>query len=95
MSWHKNAVSYEAPKIMNCNKVVQQVYQYLDGEGYTWRRKRIEKHLNGCGDCHEMVAFEEKVLTLVKDACSEPEAPPELFGQLQALIEKERRGELN
>lgn len=80
---------------MNCNKVVQQVYEYLDGEGFAWRRMRIEKHLNGCIDCTDMVHFERKVLTLVQEACAEDEAPPELFGRLQTLIEKERRGELS
>lgn len=79
---------------MNCSKVAEQVYAYLDGEGLAWRRRRIERHVNGCIDCTEVVQFERQVLQLVKEACAEEELPPELFGRLQALIDKERNGEL-
>ncbi|MBT8199614.1 MAG: zf-HC2 domain-containing protein [Acidimicrobiia bacterium] len=80
---------------MNCSKVAARVYQYLDNEGMAWQRRRIERHINGCVDCTEVVQFERQVLNLVQEACREEEVPPELFGRLQTLIDKERNGELD
>ena len=76
---------------MNCDKAVDEVYRFLDGELGTIRRSRIEWHLRKCDGCTGSYAFEERLLLLVKRSCSaeSTDIPPELFDRLRALIHQE------
>lgn len=76
---------------MNCDKTIDEVYRFLDGELGSVRRSRIEWHLRKCDGCHDAYAFEERLLLLVKRSCSaeNTEIPPELFDRLRALIHQE------
>lgn len=75
---------------MNCDKVVNEVYTFLDGELTGVRRSMIEYHLRKCPPCADSFHFEERLLLLVKRSCSDgDEVPAELFVRLQALIQQE------
>lgn len=76
---------------MNCDKAVDEVYRFLDGELGTIRRSRIEWHLRKCDGCTGSYAFEERLLLLVKRSCSaeNTDIPLELFNRLRALIHQE------
>ncbi len=75
---------------MNCDKVVNEVYTFLDGELTGVRRSMIEYHLRKCSPCTDSFHFEERLLLLVKRSCSDgEEVPAELFDRLQALIRQE------
>ena len=75
---------------MNCDKVVGEVYSFLDGELTGSRRSKIEWHLRGCSPCSDSFHFEERLMLLVKQSCTDDqEVPPELFERLQALIHQE------
>ena len=75
---------------MNCDKVVTDVYSFLDGELTAVRRSKIEWHLRKCPPCADSFHFEERLMLLVKRSCSDnDDIPPELFDRLRALIHKE------
>jgi len=75
---------------MNCDKVVDEVYMFLDGELTGVRRSKIEWHLRKCPPCADSFHFEERLLLLVKRSCrDDDEVPAELFNRLQALIQRE------
>jgi mycothiol system anti-sigma-R factor len=75
---------------MNCDKVVTEVYQFLDGELTGVRRSQIEWHLRKCSPCSDSFHFEERLMLLVKRSCTDDEeVPAELFDRLQALIQQE------
>ena len=75
---------------MNCDKVVNDVYTFLDGELTGVRRSMVEYHLRKGPPCADSFHFEERLLLLVKRSCSDgEEVPAELFHRLQALIQQE------
>ncbi len=75
---------------MNCEKVVTEVYSFLDGELTGVRRSKIEWHLRKCPPCADSFHFEERLMFLVKRSCAdEEEVPAELFDRLRALIQQE------
>lgn len=75
---------------MNCDKVVTEVYNFLDGEMTGVKRSQIEWHLRKCSPCADSFHFEERLMLLVKRSCTDDEeVPPELFDRLQALIQQE------
>ena len=75
---------------MNCDKAVDEVYSFLDGELTGVRRSKIEWHLRKCDPCSDAFQFEERLLLLVKRSCSDDEeVPAELFDRLKALIHQE------
>ena len=75
---------------MNCDKVVNEVYSFLDGELTGVRRSKIEFHLRGCSPCSDSFHFEERLMLLVKRSCTDgDEVPTELFDRLRALIHQE------
>ena len=75
---------------MNCDKVVDEVYTFLDGELTGVRRSKIEWHLRKCSPCADSFHFEERLLLLVKRSCTDDEeVPAELFDRLRALLLQE------
>jgi len=75
---------------MNCDKVVTDVYSFLDGELTGVRRSKIEWHLRQCPPCADSFHFEERLMLLVRRSCAgNDEVPVELFDRLRALIQQE------
>lgn len=75
---------------MNCEKVVNDIYSFLDGELTAVKRSKIEWHLRKCPPCADSFRFEERLMVLVKRSCAgSDDVPPELFDRLRALIQQE------
>ncbi|MGI9666277.1 MAG: anti-sigma factor family protein [Acidimicrobiia bacterium] len=73
-----------------CENAVEYVYQYIDQELTVTRRARISLHLKRCGGCVDAYEFERSLKTKIAE--SGKSAPPEeLFDQLRALIQQERK----
>lgn len=62
---------------MDCIKVSQNLYDYLDGETGPFRRQAITRHLDGCAACSAGYTFEVQVRQMLWEKCRD-EPPPEL-----------------
>lgn len=58
--------------MMNCEEVMRQLWDYLDGELTPERMQAIEAHLAMCGRCHPQAEFERAFLRAVASARAEP-----------------------
>lgn len=58
--------------MMNCEEVMRQLWDYLDGELTPERMQAIEAHLAMCGRCHPQAEFERAFLRAVASVRTEP-----------------------
>jgi anti-sigma factor RsiW len=74
-----------------CREFVELVTDYLDGALPRRDRRRFERHLTACGDCH---AYMEQMLLTIRAAGDLPPEPPqpEVREHLLAAF-RELRGE--
>lgn len=56
---------------VDCNKVVEELFTFLDGELTASRRVQITKHLDGCPPCHEVVDFHAELKITISNKCRE------------------------
>ncbi len=73
-----------------CDNAVEYVYQYIDSELTGVRKTRISMHLKRCGHCHDAFQFEKDLKAKIA-ASGKTQPPQELFDQIRALIETERK----
>jgi mycothiol system anti-sigma-R factor len=67
---------------MDCDKAIDRVYLYLDGEVVVWRRWTIRRHLHRCPQCAQGFAFEVELRQVVSAKCRD-EAPAELRQRIE------------
>ncbi len=48
----------------NCQELLEQIYDYIDGELEAKLCAELEQHLTGCNDCRVMVETTKKMLVL-------------------------------
>jgi len=63
---------------MDCDDCLDKLYAFLDQELTPNERKQVATHLEGCVDCGDNLAFEERFLKLVRDCGTSDVAPLEL-----------------
>ena len=68
-----------------CAEVLDQVYQYIDGEIDRDKVGLIRHHLEECSPCLKEFGLEEAVKAIVRRSCSDP-APLELRSKVLARI---------
>lgn len=51
--------------ILDCDTVMRQLWDYLDGELTTERALQLAAHLTTCQRCHPQMAFEQAFLTVL------------------------------
>jgi len=73
-----------------CDNAVEYVYQYIDSELTGVKKTRISMHLRRCGHCHDSFQFEKDLKAKIA-ASGKTQPPQELFDQIRALIETERK----
>ena len=56
---------------IDCQSVIQELYTFLDGELTDVKRVEFTRHLYGCVDCHEAVAFHAELKTMISAKCRE------------------------
>jgi predicted anti-sigma-YlaC factor YlaD len=73
--------------ILDCREVLDNLSNYIDGEGSEELRKAIELHISRCGRCRVVFDTTGKMLKIVMDV--EPfEVPLGVSARLYARIEK-------
>lgn len=70
--------------MMDCEPVLQQLWDYLDGELTTERRAEIVAHLQVCGRCFPTFQFEKAFLQAVQRAGAE--SPPSRGGLREQVL---------
>ncbi len=72
---------------LDCKEVLDNLSNYIDGEGSEELRKAIELHISRCGRCRVVLDTTGKMLKIVTDA--EPfEVPLAVSARLYARLEK-------
>jgi predicted anti-sigma-YlaC factor YlaD len=72
---------------LDCKEVLDNLSDYIDGEGSDELRKAIELHLSRCGRCRVIFDTTGKMLKIVTDV--EPfEVPLGVSARLYARLEK-------
>ena len=66
---------------MDCDRAIDRVYEYLDGELTMWQRRAIARHLDDCPPCAEGFVFEIELRRVVVKKCQE-QAPVELHQRI-------------
>lgn len=66
------------PHVIDCAKVLEEVYSYLDGEIDDDARSLIRDHLDECAPCLRMFGLEQAVKALVARSCGNDTAPEAL-----------------
>ncbi|OLC31929.1 MAG: mycothiol system anti-sigma-R factor [Armatimonadetes bacterium 13_1_40CM_64_14] len=72
---------------IDCEQVLQLVWQFLDGEVEEVRYREIEAHLAECANCEGRVSFERRLRTLIETKCQEGPVPVELKRRLFKFLE--------
>ena len=71
---------------MDCTEVVQQLWDYLDGELTDDRMTAIRAHLKACKGCFPHFDFEQAFLEAVRRSKEEHAAPEELRRKVMAKL---------
>jgi anti-sigma factor (TIGR02949 family) len=75
------------PHDVDCDAVLAQVYEYLDGEIDHATLDSIRVHLDECGPCLREYGLEQAVMALVARCCGADHAPEGLRSRVIARIE--------
>lgn len=63
---------------MDCDDCLEKLYAFLDQELGPAELQQVAKHLEGCADCGDNLAFEERFLKVIRDCGTADVAPAEL-----------------
>lgn len=75
---------------VDCMKVVEKAFLYLDGEMQDDDCNEVRRHLDDCSPCLRAYGLEEDFKRLVARKCGGDEAPPELRTRLMAKLAQVR-----
>ena len=71
---------------MNCQQVLQRLWQYLDGELGKADSGQIARHLEECRRCFSRTQFERHLRAMVCRSCESEEVPQDLKERVDKLI---------
>lgn len=72
---------------MDCIRVSQNLYDYLDGELGLWRRQAVARHLEGCAACSSSFRFEVQLRQTLWVKCQD-EPPADLHDRILHALEE-------
>ncbi|MCH8529287.1 MAG: zf-HC2 domain-containing protein [Saccharospirillum sp.] len=72
---------------LNCEEVIELLFDYLDQEISHPLSTHIERHLETCRDCFSRAEFEKRLRARVRES-AEVQAPERLKLRIKSLIEK-------
>lgn len=75
------------PSKMNCEDVLRQLYDYLDGEVDELTEADIEHHVHHCRECFSRMEFEKRLKSKVKES-STMQTPDEVQSRLMEIMRK-------
>ena len=70
----------------NCEEVTKELHEYLDRELSLEEAEQVDRHLQRCPSCYQLVMFESGVIKLVRRDCSTVSAPEHLKSRLRAIV---------
>ena len=74
---------------MNCNGVIREVSNYIDGELELSAKQELERHLEHCGDCKMVVDQTRRTVEVFCDS-----KPVELPGDVKSRLHEALRRKL-
>lgn len=77
---------------LDCTKVVEELYAYLDDEMAESLRHKIDDHFGGCVPCHEAAAFEALLKRTISEKCRDA-VPDALRLRIEDALTTIRLGE--
>ncbi|MCH9816412.1 MAG: mycothiol system anti-sigma-R factor [Actinomycetia bacterium] len=83
-------MSCGAESDVNCSEVLDQVYEYLDGEMNQADIDRVKQHLDDCSPCLDEVGLADAVRQLVAKSCACKPAPEQLKQDILARLTQVR-----
>ena len=63
---------------MDCDDCLEKLYAFLDQELGSRDREKVARHVEGCTDCGDNLAFEERFLQVIRDCGTSDVAPVDL-----------------
>lgn len=73
---------------LDCERVLEMVWGYLDGEVSEAQYLRIQQHVSKCVDCGPRYEFQRKLMGLIEQKCKEGPVPQALKQRLFRLLEE-------
>jgi len=73
---------------IDCEQVLQLVWQFLDGEVDETHYHEIEIHITACAACGPRYEFQRRLLALIEMKCREGPVPGALKQRLFRLLEE-------
>lgn len=72
---------------MNCNQVMREISEYLDGELTPDMKRQIERHLEGCGHCRTVL---DQVRMTIDIFCDQQkvELPQDISARLHQAVKR-------
>ncbi len=72
---------------LDCEQVLQMVWEYLDGEVDEARYLEIRAHVRACSECGPRFEFQRRLRELIEQKCREGPVPPDLKQRLFRLLD--------
>lgn len=72
----------------DCNDVLRELYEFLDGELTPERRAHVEHHLNDCSPCLEAFDFHAEIRMVIAHKCRD-ECPEALKARIAEAIARD------
>jgi len=73
--------------MIDCDAVMRQLWDYLDGELTPERMEAIREHLTMCGRCQPQAEFESSFLAAVAGARREHSDPARLSARVRSALQ--------
>ncbi len=70
----------------DCNKTLEELELFLDGELSEGAHQAIQGHLDGCMDCLSAFDFEAELRQVISSKCRHEPVPPGLLDRIQACF---------
>ena len=74
---------------IDCERVLEQVWSYLDGEIGEEAYREIQAHVAECAGCGSKYELQRRLFDLIERKCREGPIPPELKERLFRLLDRE------
>ena len=74
-------------KIIECEKAIRQMLEYLDDELHKPDSDAVHHHLETCRECYTRMEFEKRLKNMVRDSKDEI-APVSLNSRISNIIKK-------
>jgi mycothiol system anti-sigma-R factor len=81
-----DSLSGFGPGGIDCGKVLDEIYVYMDDETDSATRGRIRVHLAECSPCLRQLGLEQDVQALISRCCGGDRAPQSLHQRIRIRI---------